>query len=402
MKDLKHIHYFEKLLSENNNELVKKAVDDNKTPLGYSCFFAPEVLLNVGNSFGVRLRAPNTGSVQLGTYYLSNLCCGMSRALVERGLEGGFNFLGGICATETCSEMNRALEHFELLNLVDNDKFFMNFLDAPLHYTEHAVMYYAKQIKEKLLKPMKDNYGIDISNEAIIKAVNERNELNAIMREIASLRIRTDIVITGTEMHILNLVVKTCPIEYVLPLMKETLEELKTREPDAENKYRARVVVVGSEMDDYKFTELMERNGALVVADRYCFGTLPGYEHIEISDNDPVVSVARHYFKESLCPRFMSEDKKTQRRDLVKDLVKEYNAEGVVFQSLKFCDYWGYERTLASEIVTNDHGIPSVCVEIGYTVNASGQLKTRIQAFVENLEIKRLSKQSGNMSRKSF
>lgn len=393
MKDLKHIHYFEKLITEANNELVKKAMDNNKIGLGYSCFFAPEVLLNVGNAFGIRMRAPNTGSVQLGTYYLSNMCCGMSRALVERGIEGGFNFLGGICATETCSQMNRAMEHFKLINLIDNDKFFMNFLDAPLIYSENAVNYYAKQIKEKLLKPMKENYGIDVSNEAIIKAVNERNEINAIMREIASLRKRTDIVITGTEMHILNLVVKTCPIEYITPLMKETLEELKTRKPDEENNYRARVVVVGSEIDDYKFTELMEQNGALVVADRYCFGTLPGYEHIEMNDNDPVVSVARHYLKESLCPRFMSEDKKSQRRDLIKDLYEEYNAEGVLFQSQKFCDYWGYERALVSEIITNEYAIPSVCVELSYTVSGSGQLKTRIQAFVENLEIKRLSKE---------
>lgn len=392
MKDLKYIHLFESLLNETNNELVKKAVDENNIALGYSCFFAPEVLLNIGNAFGVRMRAPNTGSVQLGTYYLSNFTCGMSRALVERGLEGGFNFLGGICATETCSQMNRAMEHFKLINLVDNDKFFMNFIDVPMHVTEHAVEYYAKQIKEKLLKPMSENHGIDISDEAIVKAVNEKNELNAIMREISSLRKRPDVIITGTEMHVLNLVAKTCPVKSVIPLMRETLEELKNREPDLENEYRARIVVVGSEIDDHKFTELMEQNGALVVADRYCFGTLPGYEKIELTDKDPVISIARHYLNESLCPRFMSQEKKSQRRDLIKQLCEEYNAEGVLFQSLKFCDYWGYERVISSDIVTNEYDIPSVCLELNYTLRASGQLKTRIQAFVENLEIKRISR----------
>lgn len=37
---------------------------------------------------------------------------------MERGIEGGYNFLSAIAGTETCSEMNRALEHFELLRLV--------------------------------------------------------------------------------------------------------------------------------------------------------------------------------------------------------------------------------------------------------------------------------------------
>lgn len=392
MKDLKHIYLFEKLLDQANNELVKKAIVDGNIAIGYTCFSTPEVLLNLPNAFGVRMRAPNTGSMQLGTYYISNMLCGMSRALVERGLERGFNFLSAISATETCSHMNRSLEQFELLNIIDKENFFMNFLDVPLNYSDHGVLYYANQIKEKILKPMSENYGIDISKEAVLDAVKKRNRLNKIMAEIASFRKKTQVVLTGTEMHILNLVVKTTPIDYILPYLEETLEELKQRKADEDNKYRARIIVVGSEMDDYKFTELMEMNGALVVGDRYCFGTLPGYEHIDIDDNDPVISVAKYYLKESLCPRFMSSDKKSKRKDVIRNLCEEYHADGILFQSQKFCDYWGYERTLASEIAINEDLIPSVCVELSYTVQSSGQLKTRIQAFVENLEIKRINK----------
>ncbi len=396
MKDLKHIHYFEKLLDVNNNELVQKSIEDGNIALGYSCFYAPDVLLNLDGCFGVRLRAPNTGSTQLGTYYLSNFTCGMTRALVERGLENGFNFLSGICGTETCAQMNRALEHFKLLRLVENDKFFLEFLDIPLTTGDHATDYVAKQIRSKLLKPMADNYGIDTSDAAIIKAVKKKNELNAMMREIEQMRKKTDAVyLTGTEMHMLNLVVKTCPIDLIMPYIKETLEELKKRKPEPNSSYRARVAVMGSEMDDYRFTELMEQCGALVVADRYCFGTLPGYEHIELDENDPVRSVADHYLKVSLCPRYMNEEKKTQRREIPKYFVEEYNAEGIIYESLKFCDYWGYERSISQNITANEFGIPAVSVELSYTVSASGQLKTRVQAFVENLEIKRIAKMKG-------
>lgn len=396
MKDLKHIHFFEKLLNENNNELVKDAISKDKIAMAYSCFYAPEVLLNVDNSFSVRLRAPNTGSTQLGTYYLSNCLCGMSRAIVERGMEGGYNFLSGICATETCAQMNRALEHFKLLKLVDKEKFFINFLDMPLSVSDHAYDYVAKQYQDKVLIPMKENYGTDISKEAILDAVKRRNKLNAMMREISDFRKRDDVYLTGTEMHILNLVVKTCPLDLITPYIEETLEELKTRQPDPISNYRARIAVVGSEMDDFKFTELMEQCGALVVADRYCFGTFPGYEHIEVDEDNPLRSIAKHYLDTSMCPRFMSKDKKDERQEFIKTMVEDFKAEGVLYEALKFCDFWGYEKSLSSEITIHEYNIPAVCVETSYTVQSSGQLKTRVQAFVENLEIKRIAKGGGS------
>ena len=96
--------------------------------------------------------------------------------------------------------------------------------------------------------------------------------------------------------------------------------------------------------------------------------------------------------KTSECPRYMSHDKVEGRKEYVRKLVNDYHAEGVIYEQLKFCEYWGYERALASHIITNDFGIPSVSVDRQYTANASGQLRTRVQAFVESLEIKRIQK----------
>ena len=112
MKDLKHLIYFEKLLENADNELVKQAQDEGNLAIGYTCFHIPEVLLNCGNCFSVRLRAPNTGSIDIATYYMSNYTCEFARALVERGIEGGYQFLDAMIGVDACSMMNRALEHF--------------------------------------------------------------------------------------------------------------------------------------------------------------------------------------------------------------------------------------------------------------------------------------------------
>ena len=102
MRDLKHLIYFENLLENADNELVEKAKADGKLAIGYTCFHIPEVLLNVDNCFSVRLRAPRTGSIDIATYYMSNYTCEFARALTERGIEGGYNFLDGLAGVDAC------------------------------------------------------------------------------------------------------------------------------------------------------------------------------------------------------------------------------------------------------------------------------------------------------------
>lgn len=394
MKDLKYLYEFENLLQEANNDLVQQAKSEGKLCLAYTCYHIPEVLLNLDNCFSTRLRAPRTGSMDIATYYMSSYLCGYSKALVERGIEGGYQHLNALIGSESCSEMNRAYEHFELLNLVDNDKFFVSIADIPFKIAPHTVKHYKQQLQIKLLDKLHDVYGVDISEDAMRKAVEEHNEVCRILTEIGEYRKEDNPRITGYEYHVLNLVSYVCPKHLIIDKLRETAEELKTREPDAKKNFRARIVVVGSEMDDPDFTKLMEDSGALVVADRYCFGALPGREEIHLSDDGDVLEeIILHYMRTSQCPRYMSQDKVQGRKEYVKQLVEEYHAEGVLYEQLKFCEFWGYERALASHIITEDFGIPSVCVDRQYTANASGQLRTRVQAFVESLEIKRIQKE---------
>ena len=187
-----------------------------------------------------------------------------------------------------------------------------------------------------------------------------------------------------------------CPKRLIVDKLRETLEELKTREPDPKPRWRVKIAVVGSEIDDPGFTKLVEDAGALVVADRFCFGSTPGREEIHLQEGMPVLeSIARHYLNTSQCPRYMSREKVEGRWKFVADLVREYHAQGVLYEQLKFCEYWGYERALASHVITHDYGIPSVAVDRQNATGGNGQLRTRVQAFVESLEIKQIHAQKG-------
>ena len=396
MKDLKHMIYFESLLENADNELIEKKKSDGGICLGYTCFHIPEVLLNVDKCFSTRLRAPNTGSIDIATYYMSNYTCEYARALLERAIEGGYQFLDALIGVDACSMMNRSMEHFEILKVNDKPNFFVTHTDMPFKITDYTVEGYRKQMRIRVLDRLTEVFGVDTSDEAIRKAVAEHNEVCRIISEIREMRKQENPVITGYEFHVLNLVTYVCPKSEILPYLQETLEELKKRKPDKKNPFRARVAIVGSEIDDPNLTKLIEGCGALVVSDRYCFGSTPGREVIELNDDeDALTQICRHYMEVSECARYISDEKVLQRRETSDRLAKEFGAEGIIYEQMKYCDYWGFERALVSHIMHDEYGWPVLSIDRLYNNGNSGQLRTRVQAFVESLEIKRIHKEEG-------
>ena len=395
MKDLKHLIYFESLLEEANNALVKEAKAEGDHPIGYTCFHMPEVVLNVDNCFSVRLRAPNTGSFDIASYYMSNYTCEYCRALVERAIEGGYNFLDAIAGVDACAEMNRCMENIEILAVPDmpEKKIFVTHADIPYKVTDYTLKHYVTQIRNRFLNVLAETYGVDTSDKALRKAVKEHNEVCKIISEIGEMRKLENPPITGYEFHVLNLVTYCCPKAKILPYLKETLKEIKKRKVDEKPWYRARVAIVGSEIDDLDMTRMVENAGAFIVADRFCFGSTPGREVIELNDEDDVLTqICAHYLKVTQCPRYMSQEKIQERRDVADQLAKDYGAEGIIYEAMKFCDFWAFERTLVSHIMNEEYGWPVLSIDRPYMARSSGQLRTRLQAFVESLEIKQIQK----------
>ena len=173
MKDLKHLIYFENLLQEANNELVQQAKAEGEHALGYTCYFVPETLLNLPGCFSSRLRAPNTGSIDVGTYYMSSKICSYTRSILERGIEGGYDYLDALLSSETCQMMHRGHEHFEILGLVKekNPQFFMSMMDVPFSDEDFAVDHYEEQLRVHVLEPLHEVYGVDVSDDALRKAI---------------------------------------------------------------------------------------------------------------------------------------------------------------------------------------------------------------------------------------
>lgn len=108
-----------------------------------------------------------------------------------------------------------------------------------------------------------------------------------------------------------------------------------SREP--KNPFRARVVVVGSEIDDVDFVKLVEETGAYVCADRFCYGSLPAACHFELNDaEDALTQVCRHYMTAQPVPALYGHAQVARpAAEYVNALAKEYNADGIIYEQIK-------------------------------------------------------------------
>lgn len=393
MKDLEYTFYLEKLLLESCNELVMEAKNEGRKAIGSVCSLIPEPLLNLPGCFSVRIRAPRTGSIEMGTYYMTSIMCECCRAILERAIEGGYEFLDCILAPDACAQMNRCVENIDKLKLCNGKDFFITYSDVPMKSDETALEHYVRQMKQYVLEPLNRTYNIDISDNALRLAVDEHNKICRLIKKLGDYRKEDNPKITGYEFSLFCLATYCCPKDKIIDILSKTCEEVKDRKRDDKNPYRARVVVAGSEIDDPDFIKLAEDAGANVVADRYCFGSLPGRQEIILNEKEDILTqICRFYMEKGQCPRFMDSHKIKERHEYMDKLVKEYSADGIIYEQIKFCDYWGYERAYASHVMREEYGYPVLSVDRPYVVGNSGQLRTRIQAFVESIEIKKLQK----------
>jgi benzoyl-CoA reductase/2-hydroxyglutaryl-CoA dehydratase subunit BcrC/BadD/HgdB len=142
-------------------------------------------------------------------------------------------------------------------------------------------------------------------------------------------------------------------------------------------------------MDDTAFVELVEGSGAHVVMDDLCTGTRFFWDDVP-ETSDPLEGLARRYLYVH-CPRSHVPMKDGREADLenrygyIDGFVKDWKASGAIFYIVRFCDTCELEGPDLREYLS-DKGIPVLMIEDDYSTSTIGQLRTRVQAFLEMME----------------
>ncbi|MBN2157797.1 MAG: 2-hydroxyacyl-CoA dehydratase [Spirochaetes bacterium] len=364
---------FDEVIASPENRLLEQDIDEGKIPIGYTCSYVPEVLLSVDRLVPVRMRAPGIAGTEIADNYLSSVICSYTRSILEFALDDRYDFLRGWVFAASCDHMRRLYD-----NLVYIKKpAFAHILDVPHKINEAGLAWYTDEIQD-LADRLSKQFEADMSDAAVSAAIRERNDFTALLSSIHELRKIDPPPITGTEFHRILTAAQVSPMHMIIPHIRETLDELRQREGGS---YRARLMMVGGELDDPEYIKVVESQGGVVVADRFCTGSIPGLEPIEMK-GDPIRTIAEHTFKKTICPRMMADFE--SRVQAIIDVFRDYRVDGVIIEFVKFCDIWGVESSpLVSAI--RDAGIPVLKLEREYRLSGEGQIRTRVQAFLESM-----------------
>jgi len=342
--------------------------------IAYFCSYTPEELLSVPGLYGVRMHAPNTITTETADSYLGLFNCSYTRSMLEAILCREPDWMDGFVFTAGCDHLRRLYDN--LLHAANPA--FCHILGLPYKTHSDAREWYRDELV--LLRDAMANYfGLPMGDEALREAIESCNENRRLIASLNALRKGRNPPVSGEDVQRIVIASFSQPKSVVNPALSELLEQVRVAEPD--RTFRARVLLMGSQLDDPAYIRVIEEAGALVVADGYCFGSLQ-YEHAVGREPDPLRAIAARYLDKIPCPRMF--DAYPQRHKRIVEIARAFGVQGIIIQAMKFCDCWGIE---ANVFLNNlrEEGFPVLRLEREYALGGIGQLRTRVQAFLESM-----------------
>ena len=235
-----------------------------------------------------------------------------------------------------------------------------------------------EELTGNIINVEKLKLGIEIAN-------NKRKALH----RLAKLRAANPTPISGLDALLINQIFFYDNPSRFTDSVNKICDELEKRIENGEgvvSKDTPRILISGCPMavPNWKLPWLIETSGAIIVGEESCIGER-GTQYLIDDSGDTVdnlmEAIIDRYF-EIDCAIFTPNQSRVEH---IIDMVEKYNADGVIHYGLQFCQPYLMEA-ISVEKILEAKGIPTLRIETDYTNEDIGQLKTRIEAFIELLE----------------
>ena len=365
---------------------VRELQAEGKKVMGYLCLFPVLEIMTALDLVPYRIFGDMREPTTRGDTYMAPVVCPFLRSCLDLGLKGKYDFLDGMVFGRIC-DIGSTLPNL-----------WRSYVQTPYSYfinTPHGVDEVAQEQQKELLKDFQRDLesftGKELSSGRLKEAIEAHNQQRALVQELYDLRKPDPPLISGIETLQVIKAVMSLPVEEGNNLLREVINEVKERK-DVPPKKAVRLLVWGSIIDDTALIGMMESLDANVVMDDTCVGSRAYFDDVKLT-NDPLDGLAYHYLVDLKCPRtfkvaIYGETRKDYAADLesrfshLRDYAKEWKAEGVILQSVMYCDGHGYEVPDVKDYLASI-GLPSIYLEHDYTEGALAPLRTRVQGFLE-------------------
>jgi benzoyl-CoA reductase subunit C len=344
---------------------------------GYLCTYVPEEILYAAGILPVRIFS-ETEPITKGEGYLVQFLCPYIRAIFDQALKGKYSYLDGIVQNHTCDGMTHLYAEW---NYHIKSTPYSYFLGQPYLKDAAAKAFYqttlatfVNWLEVLVVRP--------ITIAAFQEAIQVYNEHRELLKELGEMRQTKPAHLLGSEFfEIIRASMVTLKQE-INPLIKNFLKTTSNREPEIQPKIR--VLVSGGELEDLEVLQLLEECGVQIVSDDLCVGSRYFWNQIQQDSNEnPLQAIGDRYIDRVDCP--CRDIDRQKRLDHIIKMYKSSEAEGIIFIFQKSCGpHLGDYPYLAEQF--SAQGIPHLQLILEHDSTMLGQLKNRVEAFIEMVE----------------
>lgn len=259
-----------------------------------------------------------------------------------------------------------------------------------LHLPQSQERPYAKTIwKEELeilRKRLEEKFDVEITEEKLREAAEKRNRLSKAFLEMYELQTNVPPAMKGVEMMIaLQQGTFTFDLDQQISAVENKVAAAKTAYAAGErpvSEKAKRILITGCPTGGViqKVGSVIENNGGVIVCLDDCSGERTRKMLVDTEAEDIMQAIADRYLSIH-CSVMTRND---GRLENTKDMIEKYKVDGVVEVVLQACHTFNVEATPMGRMV-EDMGIPYLKLETDYSTTDSGQIETRIAAFIEML-----------------
>jgi bcr-type benzoyl-CoA reductase subunit C len=376
-----------KEIYRNRTRRVRELSAEGKKVIGYFHIYPVLEMLTALDLVPFGLTGDMGEPITKADACLPTVVCPFIRSMVDLGLKGRYDFLSGVVMAHAC-EVAEKTAHIWRTYL---DPPYAHFIDTP-HTTHAAAQKQHKELLKDFKRTLESYTGKKLTDERLREAITLHNRQRTLVRELYELRKPAPPLISGSETLQVVLALMSLPVLEGNRLLAGVISQVKERN-NGPSRQPARLLVWGSIIDDPALMEMIEGSGANVVMDDTTTGSRAYFPQVELTE-DPLDGLSYRYLVELKSPRTYRENilKGASRKDYMADLenrfgylrgyIEEWNVNGVILQTVRFCDIHGYEIPGLRDYF-DSIGVPHTYLEHDYSRAALAQLRTRVQAFIE-------------------
>ena len=343
--------------------------------IGVMPAYFPLELIDAAGGYPVQLWGNNL-PLENSDAYLQSYCCSVARSVLELELRGIANMVKAYAFTSLCDTLVNLREIYRSIFTKPTLE-----LSIPITRTVEARNNYLKSVVQSVTDGLEEITGKKMSPAALAHSAELYGRIRALQRRLYRVRRERPGLVKNYDFYAVIKAGFFLPADVYSQMLEKLLKGLEKLSL-SENK-RPRLLVSGMVFDPIEVYKIFDESGVCIVDDDFANGWRTVAKDALKTDN-LVEGVSEYLFNPAPCCCIYNPDQ--DRHPYLLDKVKESGADGVLFWYIKFCEPDAFDRPQLMKRL-KDEGIPVVFIDLELTMTNFDQLKTRINAFCEILEL---------------